>query len=101
MHQTLRNFNFFVIFFFFPNTLFSESFNLTEVADGVFVHFGVHEDSNPSNYGDISNLGFIIGKNASYALVLSILPGILSVFVIYAIARKYIAKGWAITLSAL
>ena len=49
----------------------------------------------------IMSLGFIIGKNASYALVLSILPGILSVFVIYAIARKYIAKGWAITLSAL
>ena len=64
MHQTLRNYKLFVIFFFFPNLLLSESFNLTEVADGIFVHYGVHEDSNPSNDGDISNLGFIIGKKS-------------------------------------
>ena len=40
----------------------SLSFDLEEVAEGVFVHFGTHEDANNNNKGDIANIGFIIGK---------------------------------------
>jgi quinoprotein relay system zinc metallohydrolase 2 len=34
---------------------------VTEVAPGVFVHGGVHEDVSPENHGDIANIGFIVG----------------------------------------
>ena len=37
---------------------------MKEVADGVFVHFGTHEDANRSNKGDIANIGFILGKKS-------------------------------------
>jgi len=45
---------------------FSKSlcFELKEVAEGVFVHFGTHEDANKSNRGDIANIGFILGKRS-------------------------------------
>ena len=42
----------------------SLSFEIEEVADGVFVHFGIHEDVNKSNKGDIANIGFILGKKS-------------------------------------
>jgi len=42
----------------------SFSFQVTEVADGVFVHFGSQEDTNKSNQGDIANIGFILGKRS-------------------------------------
>ena len=42
----------------------SFSFELEEVAKGVFVHFGIHEDANRSNEGDIANIGFILGKKS-------------------------------------
>jgi quinoprotein relay system zinc metallohydrolase 2 len=32
-----------------------------EVAAGVFVHQGVHQDAMPGNYGAIANVGFIVG----------------------------------------
>lgn len=37
---------------------------VTEIASGVFVHKGRHEDFSPSNAGDISNPAFVIGKEA-------------------------------------
>jgi quinoprotein relay system zinc metallohydrolase 2 len=40
----------------------AESLPVTEVAPGVFVHTGVHEDIAPSNHGDIANIGFIVGQ---------------------------------------
>ena len=42
----------------------SFSFEMEEVAEGVFVHFGIHEDANKSNKGDIANIGFILGKKS-------------------------------------
>ena len=42
----------------------SLSFEMKEVADGVFVHFGSQEDANKSNKGDIANIGFILGKKS-------------------------------------
>lgn len=34
---------------------------VVEVAPGVFVHQGVHEDFTPANRGGIANLGFVVG----------------------------------------
>ncbi|WP_337660221.1 quinoprotein relay system zinc metallohydrolase 2 [Anderseniella sp. Alg231-50] len=38
--------------------------DVTEIAQGVFVHAGAHELFTPENSGDISNMGFIIGGEA-------------------------------------
>ncbi len=38
-----------------------EPLSVREVADGVFVHEGVHENALPWNYGAIANVGFIMG----------------------------------------
>lgn len=42
----------------------SFSFNLEEVADKIYVHFGFQEDANKTNKGDISNIGFIVGDKS-------------------------------------
>lgn len=42
----------------------SFSFNLEEVADKIYVHFGFQEDTNKINKGDISNIGFIVGDKS-------------------------------------
>tara|TARA_B100000287_G_scaffold240102_1_gene225692 strand:- start:145 stop:1104 length:960 start_codon:yes stop_codon:yes gene_type:complete len=51
----------FLIFFTFKNSF---SFEINEVAEGFFVHFGQQEDSNPKNNGDIANIGFIVGSKS-------------------------------------
>lgn len=38
-----------------------DSFNLTEVAEGVYVHQGLHVDIDHEDHTDIANTGFIIG----------------------------------------
>ena len=40
------------------------SFEVEEVVDGLFVHFGKQEDSNTINKGDIANIGFIVGSKS-------------------------------------
>jgi len=40
-----------------------ESYSVSQVADGVFYHQGVHEDATKENIGAIANVGFIIGDN--------------------------------------
>jgi quinoprotein relay system zinc metallohydrolase 2 len=37
---------------------------VTEVAPGVFVHQGVHEEFGEHYHGDIANIGFVIGREA-------------------------------------
>lgn len=41
-----------------------EPLPVAEVAPGVFLHQGVHEESGPANGGDIANIGFIVGRDA-------------------------------------
>ena len=51
----------FLIFFTVKNSF---SFEVNEVAKGLFVHFGQQEDSNSKNNGDIANIGFIVGSQS-------------------------------------
>lgn len=37
---------------------------VTAVADGVYLHQGVHEESGPGNLGAIANIGFVVGRDA-------------------------------------
>ncbi|NIQ14495.1 MAG: hypothetical protein GTO02_08865, partial [Candidatus Dadabacteria bacterium] len=39
-----------------------ESFNLSEVAPGVFLHKGKHVEIDHTHHDDIANIGFIIGN---------------------------------------
>lgn len=67
-YQIRLNYNFFIRIFFFLyillSSFFAYAFNLNEVKNGLFVHYGKHEDSDSSNKGDISNIGFIIGEKS-------------------------------------
>jgi quinoprotein relay system zinc metallohydrolase 2 len=40
------------------------AFAVTEIADGVWVHKGLHEEPTAANGGDVANLGFVIGTEA-------------------------------------
>ena len=51
----------FLVFFIFKNSF---SFEVNEVAEGLFVHFGKQEDSSSKNNGDIANIGFIVGSKS-------------------------------------
>lgn len=37
-------------------------FEMVEIAEGNFVHFGVHDERAPANLGDNANIGFIVGE---------------------------------------
>lgn len=41
---------------------------MSEVADGVYVHHGVHEDLDEGYHGDIANIGFIVGSKGVAAI---------------------------------
>ena len=42
----------------------SAALPVEEIAPGVFVHQGVHEEFGDHYHGDIANIGFIIGEQA-------------------------------------
>ena len=47
---------------FFLNTSYScETYEVKEVASGIYYHQGIHEDPSEENIGAIANVGFIIG----------------------------------------
>ena len=50
-------------------------FNLEEVADKIYVHFGFQEDTNKINKGDISNIGFIVGDKSILVIDTGGTPG--------------------------
>ena len=53
----------FLLFFLFYSKI-SNCFEVEEIADGIFVHYGIQEDANKSNHGDIANIGFIVGQKS-------------------------------------
>tara|TARA_Y100001954_G_C15699995_1_gene547245 strand:- start:79 stop:1011 length:933 start_codon:yes stop_codon:yes gene_type:complete len=55
---------FLIIIYIFLFSSKSNAFSISEVAKGVYVHYGVHEDANEKNEGDIANLGFIVGEKS-------------------------------------
>lgn len=42
----------------------STPLDIAEIAQGVYVHEGVHEDIDARNCGDIANIGFIVGETS-------------------------------------
>ena len=53
-----------VLFFFIFTFKNSLSFEVNQVAEGLYVHFGEQNDSNEKNKGDIANIGFIVGSKS-------------------------------------
>ena len=53
---------FFAIIIFFFSRI--NAFEISEIDKGIFVHYGIQQDSNKNNAGDIANIGFIIGKKS-------------------------------------
>jgi quinoprotein relay system zinc metallohydrolase 2 len=47
---------------FLPQKAVAQSFDVIEVAQGIYTHFGRQENAFPFNRGDISNVGFIVGS---------------------------------------
>ncbi|AWK89343.1 quinoprotein relay system zinc metallohydrolase 2 [Azospirillum thermophilum] len=47
-----------------PAAAFAAALAVEEVAPGVFVHAGLHEEADGGNQGDIANCGFIVGAEA-------------------------------------
>jgi quinoprotein relay system zinc metallohydrolase 2 len=45
----------------FGPVLARPGYHVDQIAPGVFVHAGVHEDISAANHGDIANAGFIVG----------------------------------------
>ena len=67
--KTIKFFFIFILFFLFSQLIISENkikpFDVKKIADGVYVHYGKHENIyEGSNIGDIGNLGFIIGDES-------------------------------------
>ena len=57
------------VYFFIASLIFisahaNAQFEINEIADGVYLHYGAHEQININNKGDISNIGFIIGQES-------------------------------------
>ena len=42
----------------------AQALSLEEIAPGVFVHHGPHEEATPENLGGFANIGFIVGEDA-------------------------------------
>lgn len=42
----------------------SEPLGFNEIADGIYVHQGLHEDISEHNCGDIANVGFVVGEKS-------------------------------------
>jgi len=53
-----------VLFASAPSWGETAALTLTEVAAGVFVHGGVHEEASPANNDAIANIGFVLGDDA-------------------------------------
>ena len=67
--KTIKFFFIFILFFLFSQLIISENkikpFDVKKIADGVYVHYGKHENIyEGKNIGDIGNLGFIIGDES-------------------------------------
>ena len=53
-----------MVFLLLPLSAVAAPLSVTEVAPGLYVYAGVHEDFSPTNRGAICNLAFIVGSEA-------------------------------------
>jgi quinoprotein relay system zinc metallohydrolase 2 len=53
-----------VLLLLLPTGIRAEPLAMSEVAAGIFVHQGVHEELDEGYHGDICNIGFVVGKDA-------------------------------------
>jgi len=49
---------------FISTSTVADPLAMKEVAEGVFIHQGAHEEMNEGYHGDIANIGFVVGKEA-------------------------------------
>ncbi len=49
---------------FISTSAVADPLAMQEVAEGVFIHQGAHEEMNEGYHGDIANIGFVVGKDA-------------------------------------
>lgn len=54
----------FLLLCFLSVTAFADPLPVKEVAPGIYVHQGVHEELNEHYHGDICNIGFIVGQHS-------------------------------------
>ncbi len=54
----------FILYLLFASQIIAAApvLSITEVAPGIYVHFGAHEWPNTHNHGAIANIGFIVGE---------------------------------------
>lgn len=62
---------------------------------------GLTQGGHAYNWSILMSLGFILFNSTPITLTLSILPGILSLFVLYRLARNYVDEGWSLVVVAL
>jgi hypothetical protein len=72
--------------------------NTPKLIDG---YQGLTQGGHAYNWSILMSLGFILFNSTPITLTLSILPGILSLFVLYRLARNYVDQGWSIVVVAL
>ena len=53
-----------ILLFILTNSAHAEPLLMKEVAPGVYVHQGAHEELTEGYHGDIANIGFVVGENA-------------------------------------
>jgi len=64
MNIIIKHFCILISFALLPQIAKAEPFEVHEVAKGIYVHEGKHEDFDTDYHGDIANIGFIIGDKA-------------------------------------
>ncbi|MEE9423896.1 MAG: hypothetical protein V3V18_02825 [Methylococcales bacterium] len=62
---------------------------------------GLTQGGHAYNWSLLMSLGFILFNSTPITLTLSILPGVLSLFVLYRLARNFVDEGWSIVVVAL
>ena len=66
--KTIKFFYIFIFFFLVSSLIIAENkikpLDVKKIANGVYVHYGKHENIFEGNIGDIANLGFIIGDES-------------------------------------
>ncbi|MCE9632642.1 MAG: quinoprotein relay system zinc metallohydrolase 2 [Methylophilales bacterium] len=49
---------------FISTSVYADPLTMKEVAEGVFIHQGAHEELDEGYHGDIANIGFVVGNDA-------------------------------------